>query len=359
MANKQANITVLQGDYIGPEIMKAGLAVLKAVSSEGFNYQLNFAPFGGEAIDQFGAPLPDSTLDAASSADAILLAAVGGPKWDDNPERPENGLLQLRKKLNLFANIRPTEITADAMKYSPLKIYQPVDFVIVRELTSGIYFGKPRELANDGAFDTMRYTRSEIERVAKIAFDMAVQRRQHVTLVDKSNVLATSKLWEKVFHEVARGYPNVEVDRLYVDAAAMKLISVPNQFDVILTENLFGDILSDEAAEITGSLGTIPSMSKGAGGPVLYEPIHGSAPDIAGKGIADPLSMIRCVAMMLKYSFNRSDLSQQILDSVDAVASQGINTPDRGGDSSTQQVTNKIIDRLQKNTKYSRYIKNK
>jgi Isocitrate/isopropylmalate dehydrogenase len=227
--------------------------------------------------------------------------------------------------------------------YSPIRIKNPVDFVIVRELTSGIYFGEPREKTSEMALDTMRYTRDEITRIAKVAFQMAMRRKKHVTLVDKANVLATSKFWREIVENIAQDYPEVTYDTSYVDAAAMKIISDPEQFDVILTENLFGDILSDEAAQITGSLGTIPSMSKGDQGPALYEPIHGSAPDIAGKGIADPISMIKSVAMMLDNTFDRNDLAQEIMQAIDRSIEKKIMTPDLGGSSTTIEVTNEII----------------
>jgi len=339
-----ANITVLAGDYIGPEIMAAGLKVLAAVSeNQDFDYQLHKMPFGGAGIDQTGEPLPAETLKAAQQSDAVLLAAIGGPKWDGAPKTPEQGLLAIRKALNLFANIRPTEISTAMQQYSPLKNTEPVDFVIVRELTSGIYFGTPRETTADYALDTMRYTNEEIERITRVAFDMAMKRRKHVTLVDKANVLDTSKLWRKIVAEIATDYPEVTYDTSYVDAASMKIIASPSQFDVILTENLFGDILSDEAAQTTGSLGTIPSMSRGVDGPSLYEPIHGSAPDIAGKGIADPISMIRSVAMMLTHSFNRDDMAKEISDAINQTVTAGVVTPDLGGHATTDKMTETII----------------
>lgn len=339
-----ANITVLAGDYIGPEIMAAGLKVLAAVSeNQNFDYQLHEMPFGGAGIDQTGEPLPAETLKTAQQSDAVLLAAIGGPKWDGAPKTPEQGLLAIRKALNLFANIRPTEISTAMQQYSPLKNTEPVDFVIVRELTSGIYFGTPRETTADYALDTMRYTNKEIERITRVAFDMAMKRRKHVTLVDKANVLDTSKLWRKIVAEIATDYPEVTYDTSYVDAASMKIIASPSQFDVILTENLFGDILSDEAAQTTGSLGTIPSMSRGVDGPSLYEPIHGSAPDIAGKGIADPISMIRSVAMMLTHSFNRDDMAKEISDAINQTVTAGVVTPDLGGHATTDEMTETII----------------
>lgn len=342
-----AQITVLAGDYIGPEIMAAGLKVLQVVTEgKNFEYQLHQMPFGGAGIDQAGDPLPAETLRTAKQSDAVLLAAIGGPKWDGAPKTPEQGLLAIRKALNLFANIRPTEISSAMQKYSPIKNTDPVDFVIVRELTSGIYFGKPRETTADYALDTMRYTNEEIERITRVAFDMAMTRRKHVTLVDKANVLDTSKLWRKIVARIAAEYPDVTYDTSYVDAASMKIIASPSQFDVILTENLFGDILSDEAAQITGSLGTIPSMSRGSDGPSLYEPIHGSAPDIAGQGIADPISMVKSVAMMLTNSFNRADLGSEISAAVNATVAAGIVTPDLGGEATTTDMTNAIINHI-------------
>lgn len=342
-------ITVLQGDYIGPEIMAAGLKVLAAATeNENFDYKLTYAPFGGEAIDKVGEPLPQTTINECKKSDAVLLSAIGGPKWDDSPERPEKGLLKIRQALNLYANIRPTCISAAMQKYSPIKNSHDVDFVIVRELTSGIYFGTPRETTLDYALDTMRYTPQEIERVTRVAFKMAQTRHHHVTLVDKSNVLDTSKLWRNVVKQVALDYPDVTVDFCYVDAMSMKLISNPSQFDVILTENLFGDILSDEAAETTGSLGSIPSMSTGDGKVALYEPIHGSAPDIAGKGIANPFSMINSVIMMLKNSFHQDAIAAKIEKAVNAAIENGIVTPDLKGTSTTQAVTDYVINEMRK-----------
>lgn len=344
-------IAVLKGDYIGPEIMNAGLEVLKAATeNQNFDYEINSVPFGGEAIDSEGVPLPDRTLQACKNSDAVLLSAIGGPKWDNAAKRPEAGLLEIRKKLNLFSNIRPTQISEAMQDYSPIKIEHEVNFVIVRELTSGIYFGTPRTKSAAGAVDTMSYSTGEIERVAKVAFDMAMRRNKHVTLVDKANVLATSKLWREVVGRIADSYLKVEFDCSYVDAMAMKVISEPEKFDVILTENLFGDILSDEAAEITGSLGTIPSMSVGENGPALYEPIHGSAPDIAGLGIANPISMIKSVAMMLENSFDRGDLATRINNAIEVAINKKVVTPDLGGKSTTTEVTSEIINNIRESS---------
>ncbi|EQM55592.1 3-isopropylmalate dehydrogenase [Lactiplantibacillus plantarum EGD-AQ4] len=342
-----AQIAVLAGDGVGPEIMTAALAVLKTVSQDQFQYQLQEVPFGGIAIDQCGAPLPATTLATCQASDAVLLAAVGGPKWDQAPQRPEAGLLALRQALNLFANIRPTRITTVDQHFSPLKLAAPVDFVIFRELTSGIYFGQPRTFSSEMAVDTMRYQREEIARIARLAFQFASTRKQHVTLVDKANVLASSRLWRQVVASIAAEFPTITYDTKYVDATAMQLIAHPEQFDVILTANLFGDILSDEAAEITGSLGTIPSISQGSQGPALYEPIHGSAPDIAGQSRANPIAMIRSVALMLTHSFKRPDLAHEITTAIDAVMAAGTVTPDLGGQATTTAVTTAIINHIQ------------
>lgn len=344
-----ATIAVLPGDYIGPEIMQAGLAVLRAAAAAtNFDYQLKTYPFGGAAIDATGEPLPAATLKGAQAADAILLAAIGGPKWDNATQRPEAGLLAIRKALGLFANIRPTQVLPALVPRSPLKadIVSGTDFVIVRELTSGIYFGEPRELAADHAIDTMVYQASEIERILRAGFELAQTRRNHVTVVDKANVLATSKLWRQIAAQVAPDYPTVTVDYEYVDAAAMKILQQPTHFDVIITENLFGDILSDEAATITGSLGTIPSESRGISGPSLYEPIHGSAPDIAGTGKADPLSMINSIMLMLRNSFQANATADKIAQAVAATLAAGIMTPDLGGTATTTSMTNAIIEQI-------------
>jgi 3-isopropylmalate dehydrogenase len=342
-------IAVLRGDYIGPEIMKAGLAVLAAATKESdFSYQIIDYPFGGAAIDQTGTPLPETTIQGCQAADAILLSAIGGPKWDQAPKRPEAGLLEIRNKLGLFANIRPTKINPILAQRSPIKpeVIAGTDFVIVRELTSGIYFGQPRSQTADAALDTSTYTAEEIERIIHVGFQMSQHRKQHVTIVDKANVLATSKLWRQVAEKVSRDYPTVTLDYCYVDAAAMKIISQPTFFDVIITANLFGDILSDEASVLTGSLGTIPSMSSGSTGPSLYEPIHGSAPDIAGKGIADPISMIQSIEMMLRESFQENQLADQIAQAVQKTIAAKVLPPDLGGTASTQVVTEQIIKNL-------------
>lgn len=346
---KIKRIAVLQGDYIGPEIMAAGLEVLKAAKQgTGFEYQIHKYRFGGEAIDSCGEPLPQSTIEGCKSSDAILLSAIGGPKWDKASVRPETGLLTIRNKLGLFANIRPTKINPVLARKSPVKaeVIQNTDFVIVRELTSGIYFGTPRRQDEHAAVDTSSYTVEEIERIMHIGFEMSMHRKKHVTVVDKANVLATSKLWRQVAQKMSNDYPEVVVDYCYVDAAAMKIITRPSFFDIVITANLFGDILSDEASVLTGSLGTIPSMSTGINGPSLYEPIHGSAPDIAGKGIADPISMIQSIEMMLRESFGEYEIADRIANAVEQTIEMGSVTPDLGGEATTKEVTARIIENL-------------
>ncbi|USS88587.1 3-isopropylmalate dehydrogenase [Fructilactobacillus hinvesii] len=330
--------------------MEAGLQVLQAVTAgKNVHYNLSEYPFGGAGIDQSGEPFPASTKAGVLAADAVLLSAIGGPKWDQATIRPETGLLQLRKTLGVFANLRPTVVNPALIERSPLKaqIVADTNFLMVRELTSGAYFGEPRRLTQQDALDTIYYSRQEIERVMKVGFQLAQTRKQHVTIVDKSNVLATSKLWRQVAHEQVAQFPNVTVDDCYVDAMAMNLLSQPNQFDVIITPNLFGDILSDEAAELTGSIGTIPSVSLGKGQRALYEPIHGSAPDIAGKGIANPFSMINTIALLLKHTFHRPELATKIDGALTRTIESGVVTPDLGGSAITTEVTQTVIHNLE------------
>lgn len=341
-------IVTLAGDGIGPEIMAAGLEVLEAVASKiNFDYDIDAKPFGGAGIDANGHPLPKETLDAAKSADAILLAAIGGPKYDNAPVRPEQGLLAIRKELNLFANIRPVRIF-DALKHlSPLKPerIEGVDFVVVRELTGGIYFGE-HQLQDESARDINDYSAQEIRRIIRKAFELARLRGKKVTSIDKQNVLATSKLWRKVAEEVALEFPDVTLEHQLVDSAAMIMITNPSRFDVVVTENLFGDILSDESSVLPGTLGVMPSASHSENGPSLYEPIHGSAPDIAGQGIANPVSMILSVAMMLRESFGEVAGAELIENAVDKTFNQGILTRDLGGKVSTAEMTAAIIANL-------------
>ncbi len=341
-------IVTLAGDGIGPEIMAAGLDVLQAVAAKiGFDYQIDAKPFGGAGIDEKGHPLPEETLSAAKEADAILLAAIGGPKYDTAPVRPEQGLLAIRKALNLFANIRPVKIFEALKHLSPLKAEKiaGVDFVVVRELTGGIYFGE-HTLNRDSARDVNNYTADEIRRIMRRAFQTAQNRRKLVTSIDKQNVLATSKLWRKVADEVAEEFPDVTLEHQLVDSAAMIMITNPARFDVLVTENLFGDILSDEASVLPGTLGVMPSASHSEDGPSLYEPIHGSAPDIAGQGIANPVSMILSVAMMLRESFDETAGADMIETAVDKTFEQGIFTRDLGGSATTREMTEAIIANL-------------
>lgn len=343
-------IVVLAGDGIGPEIMESALSLLEIIQTKfNLNYEIKPFLFGGAAIDKTGKPLPEETLTACKQSDAILLGAIGGPKWDNASERPESGLLKLRKELGLYANIRPIEVSTAIASLSPLKtdIVSGSDFIVVRELTGGLYFGEPKVLETSHAIDTLTYTKAEIERILVKAFEIASTRRKKVTSVDKANVLASSKLWRQTANEVAANYPDVTLEHLYVDAAAMLLIQRPTDFDVIVTENLFGDILSDEASVITGSLGVLPSASHAEFGPSLYEPIHGSAPDIAGKNIANPLSMIRSVSLMLTQSFHEIAASKELDRATDKVMETGIFTRDLGGNASTNAFTKAVQKQLE------------
>jgi 3-isopropylmalate dehydrogenase len=324
----QAKITLLPGDGIGPEVVAEGVKVLQAVAAQfGHTFEYTEALVGGIAIDTAGNPLPDETLVACKAADAVLLGAVGGPKWSDPsaPVRPEQGLLGLRGGLGLYANVRPVKVYPALVSASTLKpeVLAGVDMIILRELTGGLYFGKPRgqsgEKPNRSGVDTMFYTEDEVSRLMRLAFELARGRRKKVTSVDKANVLASSRLWRTVAHEVAAEYPDVEMEDILVDSCSMFLIRRPADFDVIATENMFGDILSDEAAMLAGSMGMLPSASLGAGKFGLYEPIHGSAPDIAGKGIANPLATILSCAMMLRWSFGLDREADAVEAAVDAV----------------------------------------
>ncbi|WP_078545269.1 3-isopropylmalate dehydrogenase [Litchfieldia alkalitelluris] len=349
------NIAVLSGDGVGKEVSKGAIEILKAVGQQfGHEFHFQHGLIGGEAIDLEGTPLPNETIELCKQSDAVLLGAVGGPKWDQNPAylRPEKGLLQIRKALNLFANIRPVTTYNALTDISPLKqeIIENVDFVIVRELTGGLYFGKPtgRSIENgeETAVDTLVYKRSEVERIIEKAFEMAQTRKKKVTSVDKANVLESSRMWREVAEEVSKKYPEVELEHMLVDNAAMQLIRNPRQFDVIVTENMFGDILSDEASMLTGSMGMLQSASLSSEGPSLYEPIHGSAPDIAGKNIANPIAMILSAAMMLRLSFGLEAEAKAIENAVDQVISAGHRTADiqRSGRKPVQ--TNEIIDHI-------------
>src|SRR3989442_1594853 len=329
-------IVVLPGDGIGPEVTEQAVRVLREVANiHGHNFLFEEHPAGGAAIKTSGSPLPRATIDACLSADAVFLGAVGTPEFDHLPfdKRPEAGLLQLRQALGGFANLRPVSSYRALADASPLRreLAESVDILIVRELLGGLYFGEPRGIAsqngNSVAFNTMRYSVSEIERVARIAFEAAIKRRRKVTSVDKANVLETSQLWRQTVTRVAAEFPQVELDHLYVDAAAMHLITNPKRFDVVLTENLFGDILSDEASVITGSLGMLASATIG-GAVDLYEPVHGSAPDIAGRGIANPLGAIASAALLLRYTARLSDEAADIEAAISEVLEAGYRTVD-------------------------------
>src|SRR3954469_11364971 len=339
-------IALLPGDGIGPEVVDAAVEVLRAV---GDSFEFKSHLVGGAAIDATGSALPDETLEACRGADAVLLGAVGGPKWDttdpDKP-RPEQGLLGLRSGLGLFANLRPVKPFESLLDASPLKreILQGTDLLVVRELTGGIYFGR-KEREPDRALDECVYTRVEVERIARVAFEAAGAR---VHSVDKANVLETSRFWREVVREVhSREFPHVQLEHLLVDNAAMQLIAAPRHFGVILTENMFGDILSDEAAMLTGSIGMLPSASLGAEGePGVFEPVHGSAPDIVGTGAANPLAMILSAALMLRHGLGREDAAAKVESAVDSALDRGLRTRDLGGDATTADATDAVLKEL-------------
>lgn len=354
-------IAVLPGDGIGPEVMSGAVRVLKEIS-ECFEHQFIFEEgfIGGAAIDEYGTPLPESTLNMCLKSDAILLGAVGGPKWDSvsHSIRPEQGLLKLRKEMGLFANLRPVSAFQPIVHASTLKreVIENVDLLIVRELTGGLYFGKPSERRGENkelAIDTLVYHVHEIERVVDKAFQLARKRRKKLTSVDKANVLESSRMWREIVNRVAENYPDVMVEHMLVDSTAMQLIYRPEQFDVIVTENLFGDILSDEASMITGSLGMLPSASLRGDLVGLYEPVHGSAPDIAGKNLANPLGMILSVALMLKYSFGLDKEANIIEEAVMNTLNEGYHTGDlnlkQGNRVGTDKMIDKIIDSINEN----------
>jgi 3-isopropylmalate dehydrogenase len=330
-------IAVLPGDGIGQEIIKQALRVLEALRGDGLKVEIEQAAIGGAGYDEQGDPLPASTLELAKSADAVLLGAVGGPKYDQLPRavRPEQGLLRIRKELGLFANLRPALVYRELAAASSLKpeLVEDLDLMILRELTGDIYFGQPRGQRETGdgereGFDTMKYSESEIRRIAHVAFTIAGKRNRKLCSVDKANVLDTSILWREVVTEVSKEYPDIELSHMYVDNAAMQLVRAPKQFDVLLTGNMFGDILSDEASMLTGSIGMLPSASLDAQNKGLYEPVHGSAPDIDGKNLANPLAMILSVAMMLRYTFGIEAAAQRIEKAVGSVLQQGLRTQD-------------------------------
>jgi len=330
-------IAVLPGDGIGPEIVAEAVKVLENLRADGLDIEMEEAPVGGAGYDACGKPLPDATLALAKESDAILLGAVGGHQWEslDISVRPEKGLLGLRSELSLFSNLRPAILynqLADASTLKP-EVVAGLDIMIVRELTGGIYFGQPRgvrELDNGEkqGFNTLVYSESEVERIGRSAFDIAMKRDKKVCSVDKANVLECTELWREVMIRVSRDYPEVELSHMYVDNAAMQLVRAPKQFDVMVTTNMFGDILSDCAAMLTGSIGMLPSASLDANGKGMYEPIHGSAPDIAGQNVANPLATILSVAMMLRYSLNESAMANRIEQAVEKVLDQDLRTAD-------------------------------
>ena len=334
-------IAVLAGDGIGPEIVAEALKVLECLQRDfGFRAEVAHAPIGGAGYDQHGKPLPDETLALCQSADAILFGAIGGPEYDrlERDLRPEKGLLQLRSSLSLFSNLRPAMLYPQLADASSLKaeLVAGLDIMIVRELTGGIYFGQPRGIRelDDGerqGFNTMVYAEHEIERIARSAFDISMLRNRKLCSVDKANVLEVSELWREVVTRIAQDYPEVELSHMYVDNASMQLVRAPKQFDVIVTTNMFGDILSDTAAMLTGSIGMLPSASLDANGKGMYEPIHGSAPDIAGKGLANPLATILSLAMMLRYSLQQAGLATHVDTAVGNVLNQGFRTADIAG----------------------------
>ena len=349
------NIVLLPGDGIGTEVIGQAVRVLEAISkSSGVAFNFDRHLLGGCSIDEYGTALTEETLKACQQADAVLLGAVGGPKWDNTEAkvRPEQGLLGLRKGLQVFANLRPVRVHPDLTAASPLKAdrLEGVDMIVVRELTGGLYFGQPKERkvvdGQERAVDTLVYTESEVRRVVRMAFRLAQKRRKKVTSVDKANVLESSRLWRKVTAEVAADFPDVELENMLVDTASMRLVSSPANIDVLVTENMFGDILTDEASVLAGSMGMLPSASLGEGRGGLYEPIHGSAPDIAGKGIANPIGAILSTALMLRYSFEMDAEAARIEKAVDQTISAGMRTADLGGSLSGQQMADEVLARL-------------
>ncbi|HIQ26035.1 MAG TPA: 3-isopropylmalate dehydrogenase [Aquifex aeolicus] len=357
---KVFKIAVLKGDGIGPEVVDAALEVLNTISQiYGVKFEYREGLIGGIAIDETGDPLPDETLELCLNSDAVLLGAVGGPTWDNLPQdkKPERGLLKIRKALNLYANLRPVKVFDALIDSSPLKpeVVRGTDLLVVRELVSGIYYGEPRGFYEENGKrcgkNTMKYCEDEIERVTRKAFEIARKRRKKVTSVDKANVLDVSALWREVVNRVAKDYPDVELEHLYVDNAAMQLIRRPSTFDVIVTGNIFGDILSDEAGVLPGSLGMLPSASIGDKY-ALYEPVHGSAPDIAGQAIANPIATILSAGMMLKYSFNMDEASALIEKAIKETLNQGYRTADIYSEGTikvdTKGMTQKIVENIKR-----------
>ena len=353
------NITLLPGDGIGPEVVGEAVRVLDVIAIKfGHTFIFTERLMGGCSIDKYGSSLTDETLADCKASDAVLLGAVGGPKWDDPnaKDRPERGLLALRKGLGVFANLRPVKVHPALIDSSPLKPekLKGVDILVVRELTGGLYFGQPkmREMKDgkEHAVDTLEYYDYEIQRVVELAFNLARGRKKKVTSVDKANVLESSRLWRQIATKIGKENPDVELEHVLVDTAAIRLITGPASMDVVVTENMFGDILTDEASALAGSMGMLPSASLGEAGPGLYEPIHGSAPDIAGKGIANPVGTILSAAMMLRHSLRLEAEAAYIERAVDAVISDGARTMDLGGMLTTRQMADEILKRLQRFT---------
>ena len=352
---KDIDLLLLSGDGVGPEIMESAISLLEKIQSS-FKIKFNLIEdlIGGASIDAHGFPVSEETLNQASQVDSILFGAVGGPKWDSlSPnEKPEKGLLELRSSLGLFANLRPAILFNSSLEASSLKpdIIKDLDMLIIRELTGGIYFGLPREKNPSSAFNTMIYERHEVERIARVAFDSASLRNKRVCSVDKSNVLEVSEFWREVVIDVSKDYPDVELSHMLVDNAAMQLVKNPKQFDVILSSNLFGDILSDISAMLTGSIGMLPSASLDNNKKGLYEPVHGSAPDIAGQGIVNPIAMILSVGMMFRYSLNLLEISEKITSAVSNTLNNGFATKDIADKNSkicsTKELTKIIIDHV-------------
>jgi len=348
----QATIVTLPGDGVGPEVTAAAVRVLEAVAGRwGHTFTFHEALMGGCAIDATGNPLPDETLRACEQADAVLLGAVGGPKWSDPsaPVRPEQGLLRLRQHFDLFANLRPVKAYPALAEYAPLRadLLRGVDILFVRELTSGIYFGPRQEQGEgDSAWDTMLYTVEQVRRVARVAFEAARNRRGRVASIDKANVLASMRLWRRTVDEVAREYPDVTLEHVLVDAAAMHLLRNPARFDVVLAGNMFGDILSDEASVLAGSLGMLPSASLGEGTFGVYEPIHGSAPDIAGQGIANPTGTILSAALLLRHSLGLDAEARAVEQAVEAALADGARTADIASDRSAALSTDAFTEQV-------------
>ena len=349
------SLVLLPGDGIGPEVVGAAVRVLEAVASR-YGHTFSFLEYliGGCSIDRYGTALTDGVLAGCKSAAAVLFGAVGGPKWDDPQAkvRPEQGLLALRKGMGVFANLRPVRVHPSLVDVSPLKPEKlaGVDVLVVRELTGGLYFGQPKGRSPvEGhwrAVDTLEYQDFEIRRVVDLAFQLASSRRNKVTSVDKANVLETSRLWRQVAIEVSTGYPEVKLEHMLVDTASMRLVTTPAAFDVLVTENMFGDILTDEASVLAGSMGMLPSASLGGDGPGLYEPIHGSAPDIAGKGIANPIGAILSAALLLRHSLKLEAEARRIERAADQAITDGCRTVDLNGKLTTQEITDEIIRRI-------------